>query len=310
MFISNSDRATRSVDFEASLYDDSAISVSHNLNFLLPNTCEDLEIKSSCRGIIVMRCRSEFHLWNPSTRVHKQIILSPNDHYINFFGFGYDKSTDDYLVISMSTWNTISDESYLEIFSLRANTWKQIGSTHIRYSFLEEDNDTPSGVGLLFNGAIHWLAWRYDHDLKESVIVAFDLMERKLLDMHLPHDFEPKSQRFGLCVFGEFLSLWYTDFLINNTVEIWVMNEYKLHSSWTKTIVLPVVGFPDEYFAPLCSTKSGDIVTTDYGGTGLAKFDGKGQLLEYRSHRDHYDVQGYKETLYIDSLLSLHNEQP
>jgi hypothetical protein len=88
------------------------------------------------------------------------------------------------------------------------------------------------------------------------------------------------------------------------------MNEYKLHSSWTKTIVLPVVGFPDEYFAPLCSTKSGDIVTTDYGGTGLAKFDGKGQLLEYRSHRDHYDVQGYEETLYIDSLLSLHNEQP
>jgi hypothetical protein len=57
-------------------------------------------IKGSCRGIIVLRISSGFHLWNPSTGVHKQIPLSPNDANYNFFGFGYDQSTDDYLVIS------------------------------------------------------------------------------------------------------------------------------------------------------------------------------------------------------------------
>jgi hypothetical protein len=37
---------------------------------------------------------------------------------------------------------------------------------------------------LFFNGAIHWFA--HCLDLQKDVIVAFDLMERKLLDMHLP----------------------------------------------------------------------------------------------------------------------------
>ncbi|CAJ2640519.1 unnamed protein product [Trifolium pratense] len=142
-----------------------------------------------------------------------------------------------------------------------------------------------------------------------GTFVVFDLTERKLLDMQLSHDFEPKLHNFGLLVFGEFLSLWSTDYCKNNTVEIWVMNEYKLYSSWTKTIVLPIDGFPDEYFVPLCSTKSGDFVGTDYCGTGLAKYDGKGQLLEYRSHRNYYQYDQYQVTPYIESLLSLHNEQ-
>ncbi|XP_045813811.1 F-box/kelch-repeat protein At3g06240-like [Trifolium pratense] len=199
-------------------------------------------------------------------------------------------------------------DDYLEFFSMRANMWKQIESTHICYTYLDKD-DFTSGVGLLFNGAIHWLAFHRDHDLKEFVIVAFDLTERKLLDMQLPHDCDPKLHNSGLWVFGEFLSLWSTDFRKNNTVEIWVMNEYKLHSSWTKTIVLPIDGFPDEYMFPLCSTKSGDIVRTDYCCTGLAKYDGKGQLLEYRSHHNCYPYDVYEVTLYIESLLSPHNEQ-
>jgi hypothetical protein len=88
----------------------------------------------------------------------------------------------------------------------------------VNFPYCNPSDDSPKTVGSLFNGAIHWFAFRYD--LRHEVIVAFDLMERKLLDMHLPHDFEPKSQRFGLCVFGEFLSLWSADFLINNTLEI------------------------------------------------------------------------------------------
>jgi len=53
----------------------------------------------------------------------------------------------------------------------------------------------------------------------------------------------------------------------NSKVDIWVIKEYKVYSSWTKILVLPIDDIPSPRFSPICSTKSGDIVGTD-GKTG------------------------------------------
>ncbi|GAU26306.1 hypothetical protein TSUD_56040 [Trifolium subterraneum] len=208
-----------------------------------------------------------------------------------FYGFGYDQSTDDYLVVSMSS--PYHTKSYLEFFSLRAYKWKQY-PTHINYSNSTEDDRK---AGSLFNGAIHWIASRCD--LQEDVIVAFDLIERKLLHMHLPDQFEI-DYYCGLWVFREFLSLWNMD---KDTVEIWVMKEYKVHSSWTKTHVLPIIdAIPANYFYPLCCTKSGDIVGT-YGYFKLMKYNDVGQLLGCCSYFN--NQYGFQVAMYTESLLSL-----
>jgi len=49
----------------------------------------------------------------------------------------------------------------------------------------------------------------------------------------------------------------------NSKVDIWVMKEHKVHSSWTKNLVLPIDVIPSRRFSPICFTKSGDIVGTD-----------------------------------------------
>ncbi|CAI8610530.1 unnamed protein product [Vicia faba] len=89
------------------------------------------------------------------------------------------------------------------------------------------ESDNPR-VWSLFNGAIHWLD--FNSDTSMNVIVSFDLAERKLLEMSMPmpggFDIDPKF--CDLWVFGEFLSLWS---MKNDTVEIWVIKEYKVHSS-------------------------------------------------------------------------------
>jgi F-box interacting protein len=229
--------------------------------------------------------------------------LSPNDNYANLFGFGYDQSTDDYLVISISK-ATYCHPLYLYFFSLRANTWKQIETTHVEYRCYSPQGD---GVGLLFNGAIHWFGFRKDNDLEEPVIVVFDLTERKLSYIHFPHDFDPAGNDRGLWVFGEFLSIWSVDDDYD-TVDIWVMKEYKLHSSWTKTIVLPIVEDHD-CCVPLCSTKSGDIVRTNSIRTRLDKYDDKGQLLEYRPYCDLPDWDPYQKALYVESLISFRDNK-
>jgi len=289
----------RSIDFEASLNDDSA-SVSLNLNFLHPQPRFYLKIKATCRGFIFLHRAFYMYLWNPSTGVHRQIPLSPINSNLEakylcyLYGFGYDPSTDDYLVVIMSYNTTLANvSSHLEFFSLRDNTWKEAEGTHFPYTNACMD----TRIGSLFNGAIHGFAHR--RDLSMDVIVAFDLMERKLLEMSLPDDFHHDPTNFDLWVFKEFLSLWA---IWDGTVEIWVMKEYKVCSSWTKTLVLSIDGISTKYFFPICSTISGDIIGTD-GGTELVKYDDKGQLLEHRSYYN--DARGTRVAMYTESLLSL-----
>ncbi|XP_045805711.1 F-box/kelch-repeat protein At3g06240-like [Trifolium pratense] len=285
---------TLSIDLEESLDDDNA-SVSLNPNFL----ASGIAIKGSCRGFILLHCSSSLSLWNPSTGVYTNIPsgynLDADADAENFYGFGYDQSTDDYLIVSISS---DTDSSYLEFFSIRANTWKQIDpGTYIHHTNTIFDDDPR--VGLFFNGAIHWFA--HFLDLKKKVIVAFDLMERKLLDMHFPDQFISELDYCGLWVFQEFLSLWSMNYS-NDTVQIWVMKEYKLHSSWTKTHVLPSDTSSTLYFFPLHCTKRGDIVGVD-DNTILMKYNDDGQLLEHRSYDN--DPCGYHVTMYTESLLSL-----
>jgi len=311
LFISSSDFQIRSVDLEASLHDDST-SASLNLDFLRSESYYDIEIKGSCRGFILFHCASSLYLWNPSTGFHKQIPLSPFGSNLNiehFYGFGYDQSTDDYLVVLMS-YGFGDDQSTnhyipyipsnLEFFSLRDNTWKEIECPdHYPCSSPVDDY---SGVGSLCNGAIHWLAFR--DDLEKDVIVSFDLTERKLLDIDFPVDYYSgficERMDCGLWVFGEFLSLCAKGY--RNTTEIWVMKEYQVNSSWTKTHIFSNDILYIWYFSPICCTKSGDIIGRDGGTKRLVKYDDNGQLLEHCSNcKDSFD--GY--TMYTDSLLSL-----
>ncbi|GAU41597.1 hypothetical protein TSUD_196660 [Trifolium subterraneum] len=299
MFISNSDPyETRFIDFEASLHQDTA-SASLNLNFMPSQSYSCIEIKGSCRGFLFLYCYLNIYLWNPSNGLHKQIPLSPIDsnldakYFCYLYGFGYDQSTDDYLVVLMSYDTTLANiSSHLEVFSLRNNSWKEIEGNHLPYMNASDDPRT----GSLFNEAIHWLAFR--EDLSVNLVVAFDLMERKLLEMSLPDDFDHEPTFCDLWVFGDFFSLWAMG---DGIVEIWVMKEYRVHSSWAKTLVLPIDGIPTWYFSPLCCTKSGHIVGTD-GVTGLAKYDDKGQLLQHRSYCN--GRSGSQVIMYTESLLS------
>ncbi|GAU41603.1 hypothetical protein TSUD_196730 [Trifolium subterraneum] len=313
---------SRSINFEASSLDDDSASVSLYPNFMLFESYSHVHIEGSCRGFLLLRCDSEqmqnhrsvyLWIWNPSTGFHRKIPLSPFSSNLDevdkcFYGFGYDQSIDDYFLVTISYKEVNYDPllQHLEFFSLRANTWEEIEGT--QFSYRNIIKELQPAAGFLFNGAIHWFA--YSPDLRENVIVAFDLMGKKLFNMHLPDDFdrlEPEDS--GLWVFGKFLSIWVQYFddgeydeNYNRIVEIWVMKEYKVDSSWTKTLV-----YPFDHYSPICSTKSGDIIKTN-GRTQLAKYNDQGQLLERHSYFN--DRHVCEVALYIESLLSLpHNEQ-
>ncbi|AET02111.1 F-box protein interaction domain protein [Medicago truncatula] len=256
----------------------------------------------SVSGFILLNCLTNLYVWNPSSRFHKEIKLSPfackflayNPRHL--LGFGYDGLRDDYLVVLLSYDPTlVKTSSYLEFFSLRDNKWNEIEGPHITY--LNATANRKAG-GSFFNGAIHWLASPY-HKIPLEVIVVFDLMERKLLEIPLPDDYDHGPEHYGLWVFGKFLSLWNMNF-DNRTVEIWEMKEYKQQSSWTKTLVIPIDN-DIPWFSPVYSTKSGDIIGTSNIGLGLVKYNNKGQLLEYFA----MNSIASEVAMYTESLLSL-----
>ncbi|KAG4380386.1 hypothetical protein AAZX31_16G148100 [Glycine max] len=296
-------REFRSIDFNASLHDNSA-SAALKLDFLPPKPYY-VRILGSCRGFVLLDCCQSLHVWNPSTGVHKQVPRSPivSDMDVRFFtflyGFGYDPSTHDYLVVQAS--NNPSSDDYatrVEFFSLGANAWKEIEGIHLSYMNYFHD----VRVGSLLNGALHWITCRYD--LLIHVVVVFDLMERSFSEIPLPVDFDIEYfYDYNFCqlgILGECLSICVVGYYCST--EIWVMKEYKVQSSWTKTIVVCVDDIPNRYFSQVCCTKSGDIVGIT-GTTGLVKCNDKGQLQEHRSYCN--GPKGYQVTVYTESLLSL-----
>lgn len=77
-----------------------------------------------------------------------------------------------------------------------------------------------------------------------------------------------------------------------------------MQSSWTKVIVGPVDLSSDHtrYFIPICSTKSGEIVSTNNHDI-LAKCDDQGRLQELQTYCN--DPGAIQLAVYTESLLSL-----
>lgn len=302
LFIAPPAPKIRSIDFNASLHDDSA-SFSLNPNFLPLTTYHNVQIMGSCRGFILLNCCQSLWVWNPSTGVHRKLSSTPIDSnlmqamfFTFLYGFGYDPSTDDYLVVKVS-YNPIprhNATTRVEFFSLRTNVWRDIEATHLSYM----NSSESIKEGSLLNGAIHWLA--FSCDVSMNVVVVFDLTERSFSEIFF--SVEILDCDFDFCdlgVLGDSLSISFVEW--NHSVEIWVMKEYRVQSSWTKTIVVSAENIPSGmYFFPVCYTKGDDIFGTD-GSTGLAKYNDNGELQEHRSYCN--GSYGSQVAVYTESLL-------
>ncbi|XP_054786492.1 uncharacterized protein LOC129292853 [Prosopis cineraria] len=90
-----------------------------------------------------------------------------------------------------------------------------------------------------------------------------------------------------------------------NGAEIWLMKEYGMKSSWTKSMVV-IVEIPCEFFFPICLTKRGEIVGSVLGYDKLLKCNDKGKVLENYEYKN----QPYEDNAIAcrESLRSLHSE--
>ncbi|KAG5009984.1 hypothetical protein JHK87_018499 [Glycine soja] len=258
------------------------------------------EILGSCRGFLLLYyiTRREIILWNPSIGLHKRITDVAYRNLTNefLFGFGYDPSTDDYLLILVSTFFITPPEVGLHVFSFKTCSWKEYYP-----SLSYDDCGNKCRAGSLLNGALHWLV--FSRDKKRHVIIAIDLIQMILFEIPLLDSLISEKYLIDcLRVIGGCLGVccWVQE---REVTEIWVMKEYKVQSSWTKSFVIPNY---DEYihFSPICITKDGGIFGSNNGGKFL-KLNKEGEWLEELLY-GHYEwsyCHNLQSALYRESLL-------
>ncbi|XP_057417827.1 F-box/kelch-repeat protein At3g06240-like [Lotus japonicus] len=224
-----------SLDVDASVLDQSS-----EVNLKFPYTgyvIFHIQILGSCRGFIALVRGGDAIVWNPSTCVQRKIADDIEMKiYGHLYGFGYDKSTDDFLLVFIDLiafeffedGTTVAEyHSSIEIFSLK--TPSLFYPEPIPY--VKPEGFNSSYLGFFLNEALHWLVTNAETYL--HAIIAYDLVERSLSEIPLSPILAAKLQHqvYYLRVMEECLSLCYPGDA-TSMAEIWMMKEYKVQSSW------------------------------------------------------------------------------
>ncbi|XP_015962234.2 F-box/kelch-repeat protein At3g06240-like [Arachis duranensis] len=265
----------------------------------------DFEVLGSCRGFILLLRHPQFLVvWNPLTGFSKRISYSHIvrrlkyqgfrlPYSMNLHGFGYDASQDDYLVV-VAYRDYERQEDHLECLSLRTNSWINLDAVLPRPLDWFDHNS----CGLFLNGAIHWVpSCLKDH---RDAILIFDLKERTFSRISAPGQLPISECLFPcLALLGDCLSLYCHNYS-SHTTEIWVMKEYKVHSSWT------LYQIPCKTFQPLCLSSNCDIIGKGHPFSdkkGYLIYNVRGDLLKHFKNL-YCPIRG-ADAVYTESLLSL-----
>ncbi|XP_071721341.1 F-box/kelch-repeat protein At3g06240-like [Rutidosis leptorrhynchoides] len=199
-------------------------------------------ILGSCNGILLaldhialdhlaLDEHHNLYLVNPTTKKTLKVPDSGEESHASY-GFGYDASTDDYKVISISRMsNSDSDANCVSIsvYSLRNNLWRKLPN-----SLFQQDDFCCLPPGVFVNNNLHWVV-RSRHST--LTIATFSLATEEFCEIDLPYSVNFDGQYcFNLFAFGgKLVAVLYDELhFAGNFSEMWVMGKYGVHESWMK----------------------------------------------------------------------------
>ncbi|XP_071727940.1 F-box/kelch-repeat protein At3g06240-like [Rutidosis leptorrhynchoides] len=186
------------------------------------------DILGSCNGLLLAKdINHNLCFVNPAT---KNIIKVQGGFSIDqIYRFGYDSSTDDYKVISISRLGVSDSDIYtkfVRVYSLRNDLWNMLPNFSYEHDYL--------GPGVLLNHNLHWLI----SSIRSTMTIACcSLASEEIHEIELPnyvyHVEGMYTQLFALG--GKLAAIFCVGLHVN---ELWVMEEYVVSNSWTKLCII------------------------------------------------------------------------
>ncbi|KAL5722979.1 hypothetical protein ACHQM5_006432 [Ranunculus cassubicifolius] len=201
------------------------------------NKSESYEIVGSCNGLVCYHVPfTEKHAFYVCNHMTKEFVYLVDDkrHYWGedtpkyISGFGYVQSSNEYKIVRI---NTVGGK--IQVFTLGTDRrgWRDKGK--IKGEWLLRSNYYKFKVGMLANGALHWL------DYATMKIMAFDLAKEEFHQVQSPPCFLPlgsdkEKDHFQLRVLGRFLCV--VHLKLRNGVDIWSLKKIDQCWSWNKDV--------------------------------------------------------------------------
>ncbi|XP_024961784.1 F-box protein At3g07870-like [Cynara cardunculus var. scolymus] len=216
-----------------------SIKIPIGLDIPFLSISKPLRVCGTVNGLIclsILPIASIILLWNPATRVFKDLPVSTIDRPKSgpikvVLGYGYDEATNDYKVLRIVYYGYPLNQ--VEIYSLNTNSWKEI-KTRVQFLIFE------AACSVFLKGKFHWTAIGFEEMHGKKLIVCFDIC-REAFSYIMPPGFD-----FSDCD-GESKTSWTVAGMKESLAvigssgngsgkrfEVWVMKEYGVVSSWTK----------------------------------------------------------------------------
>nr|XP_043617099.1 F-box/kelch-repeat protein At3g06240-like [Erigeron canadensis] len=207
-------------------------------------------IIGSVNGLICyLKYYSYYHIhslriWNPSlsatTALPPYIDIGVYDP-VPSFRFGFDPKTSDYKVVKIATrfdsLNFMTEEFLpVEVYSMRKDSWEFITERFPSHIKRIQDLDKVHVDG--YDGHVHWLCY-VDTKHMLHTIIAFDLNLEIFSEILLPDCIRSNcGRRKALGLLSRNLCVISCNYYDGYDCEVWVMDKYKVASSWIKLHVL------------------------------------------------------------------------
>ena len=285
----------------------------------LESHCPVFRVVGTCDGLL---CLSDdlityidiFYPWNPCVRKilrlpYPNVTFGTHGGFDASLVFGFGPKTNDYKVVRVvtlvDTLDLRKDRPKVEVYSLSTNKWRMVKASLVPRCVL--DGRAPQAF---VNGALHWRVFtRADDGSFHHFVLVFDLGDEVFSEMQLPqllaYTYERMRLYSPISTCRNSIAFFHQDYN-SHCLDIWVMKQYGVVSSWTKALSLTMTcqgGFlsRDYIRRAVGFTRSGKIVL-EMGGGHLVSQD-----LETKESKD-LGIIGYKYNFvdaYVESLILL-----
>ncbi|KAJ9558175.1 hypothetical protein OSB04_012789 [Centaurea solstitialis] len=251
-----------------------------------------------CNGVVCLSDDGEFIegafglfniiLWNPSIR-RKLTLPHPMFYSLRFenpivvLGFGYDKMSDDYKVVCLTSSSPARPK--VEVYTVKTGIWREVMFPRNLRCFCIIQYCSR----IFSNGSVHWIARDPTPGVSHRSIITFDITTELFGEIQLPEF--PADGSLMLSVVGESLAVTHSSELSfdglksGNTYMVMVMKEYKNPASWTMLYHMHYTGLA--MGRPLRLRNNGDMIV-ELENRDVVTFNHNEGYADYGTYVDRY----------------------